>query len=157
MVTLDELHRQIRIAAWFARLGQFQAPPGIVAVQAPAGAPADLVWFPSDAAAVDPVHGDALEALANERGRTPEVVMAALTAAKWTRVSLRRARRHPLLAGPGGEDMAPAAHEAAVYACRRAAVEICLARSGFWANLVPLFRVGHWPLGRDGAGRLVVL
>lgn len=156
MVTVEELHRQIKRASWFTKLGTFAGPQLFLPI-ADLGRPEveDLRWFPCNPADPDPLHGDALEQLALDRGLTPDVRMATLTTVKKTRISLRSMAPAPLLTHDG-EDLTERAQESALYAVRRATVELVLARAGFWTGLIPLYRVGHWPLGRLPDGRLAV-
>ena len=165
MVTLEELHRQINRSSWFTNLGTFSGPDLFLPV--PRIAPylsrhtdLDLQWFPHDANAPHPIHGDELEQLAMDRGATAEVRMATLTTVKKARISLRSAAPQPLLIVSDAQgaqiDLSDQAKESALYAARRATVELVLGRSGVWAGLIPLYRVGHWPLGRLPDGRLAV-
>jgi hypothetical protein len=158
MVTVEELHRQIKRAVWFTRVGTFDGPDLFLPVRELDPFLADdseLQWFPDDPSVTDPIHADDLETLAMDRGLTANVRMATLTTVKNARISLRSmADQRPILVGE--QDLSERAKECALYACRRATSELVLGRSGFWAGLIPLYRVGHWPIGRMPDGRLAI-
>jgi hypothetical protein len=168
-VTLDELNRLLRTAAWFNHLGEPFGAIGCVSIDtlAPwAGEPTgddtleqiadDMSWLPTSRDEDDPIHGNSLEEAAEALGTKRDVARQSLEIYKTTLTALRRFDGHAVLK-VGPHDFAEAARGAALFAARRAAYEVLLGKPGLWCRLMAFYHAGHWPCGLLPDGRIVVL
>lgn len=112
-------------------------------------------WLPSSKDETDPVNGNAHEELVVALGKKKEYVELNLSFYKAALQSLGAVQDCPkLIVGP--HDFIEAAKGAALYATRRACLEIFLGCPGFWCELMKIYADGHWPCGILSDNRIVV-
>ncbi|KAF0813493.1 hypothetical protein IGB42_01844 [Andreprevotia sp. IGB-42] len=117
---------------------------------------AGMSWLPTTHDEADPIHGDALLAVAKSTGQEPGFKAAKLAAFKVAGTSQRNAQLHPALKS-GATNLAETACMGGRHACRMAAAEAFLGQEGFWYRVVQCYANGHWPLGLLPGNRVLVL
>ncbi len=158
-MTLDELEVLIRSTHWFQRLGEPLANSEIVRISTLlpwTSRCADddemcriadsMEWLPSSPDQPDPIQGKSLENLVVNLSRGRDLSRRAGHVYQSALASLRGFVGHPLLRY-GPHDFTEVARGAAIYAARRAAIEILLSECGFWCVVMTLYGQGHWPCG----------
>lgn len=168
-MTIDELKQIIQAANWFAALGNFQEREGMIALRTlEAWRSEDAVvdpfhehvadqmqWLPVQSSELDPIHGDTLKRLAHQLGREDDLRKLSFDIYKQTLAALRDVPEKPLLRiGPHNFNLP--ARNAAAYAARMAASEICTDRQSFWCSLILVFGAGNWPCGIMPDKKIVV-
>jgi len=155
-LTLQDLSRIVRNAAWFSHVGEFRerADATPLATVAPSE---DWDWLPSSTDQTDPIYGEVMVEAAERLGKAAVRRDAELFIAKEVQASLRPIReKHPgLIDGP--HDFTLAAKGGARYAARMAAREIVAGRPGFWCRVISYYGEGFWPCGFFNDGRMIVV
>jgi hypothetical protein len=178
---LSELKHLIQTTRWFSNLGRGASSPGIIAVNdlglfqrfiatataeecglADKGLEWDLgpmegmEWLPGTVHEPDPIHGQRLAELADQLGRTQEYREERLKAFKLAQQALRTVPEIPEV-NVGPTQLEPVARGAALFAARLAASEIVVGEPGFWCAMVRHYHQGHWPMGRNLKGEVIIL
>jgi hypothetical protein len=176
-----ELEELVRSARWFSNLGGASVGHGFVAVNDLAAFQRfvdfltaetfglttnvslagltllrEMDWLPTTQDEPDPFNGKRLITLAEERRILAEVKLARTEAFKLAQLSLRPIAEVSVLQ-VGGSNLLPAARAGALYAVRMAATEIGVEQPGRWCEIVRLYHVGQWPVGKLRDGTVVVL
>lgn len=154
----QQLNDLIGSAAWFCRLGSYEATRGQVSVQSlepwvdeegrcdshHRRIAEAMEWLPAQAQEADPIHG---QRLADDE--------QALHFYKQATAALRSLPPNPTLRA-GHHDFQHVAAGSAAYAFRRASLEISHGEPGFWCQLAVLYAAGQWPCGLMPDRTLVV-
>jgi len=164
-MTLEELCMLAKEATWFSKLGEPDVECEYVRISTLApwanhqtgDEIADqMEWLPSSREQDDPIHGRSLEHCSEFLGTKKEFSQKSLEVYKTTLTALRSFDGHPALK-VGPHDFTEAARGAALFAVRRAALEILHGEPGFWCRLMKVYRAGHWPCGILPSKQVVVL
>ena len=155
---LDELNSLIRTATWFSNLGEPDVPREFIRIPSLAGDDIShqMDWLPTSRGQDDPIHGHSLEQRAEVTGKKQEFWQQSLEVYQTTLVMLRKFEGNPILK-VGPNDFTEAARGAALFAARRAALEVLLGERGLWYRIMNVYHAGHWPCGILPNNRIVVL
>lgn len=168
-MTLDELSKLLSEATWFNNLGRYTEHEGTVPLSDLApwsgteyNASEESVrvanamdWLPSSRDQGDPIHGDSLDHQIISSGLQAIAQTNVASVYRLTLTSLQKTSVCPLLV-VGPHDFTEAAKGAALYAARRAVIEIMIGKPDFWCGLIRIYAQGNWPCGIMPNGTVVV-